>query len=720
MEDYLVQTIDRYKDLYKQLTGQACYLKPAHTPFLSEDTMDCDARRPSTECPWCNRPFGLNAPGVSPTSGDNPQGCAAAPSMSDHVGDSAGPTERATLTKKKKKSLKGASTQPDTAENPQDGSRGRLATCASSILMQVMYAARMARHDLMRPTLRLATKITEWDDLCDRKLHRLIRYISTSRHKRLIGWVGDGLHDCFPVAYADSDYAGCEKTMRSTTGAAMLMEGHFTRFPIAARSLRQTSVANSMPEAEMVACHWTYRHIILPTFEIWDAFLPVGWRISFYEDNQAMCKVVQSGRNPTMKTLKRCHGVSLSFLHERLSDAAAQISGSQRDPVDLKEAGTDHMAADIYTKAFTNPEKWETACQLVHIINKDDLCQFLRRTVSAERVNTVPNGDNPQGEDSQQEPLTACAPCARNSFVAAPAPLCHIPGISNSKPILFRPPRSVQTAEKNANLKGKWFANVFGGTFGLAKAFCHEGLLSEGWDRESSTGLDLLDPRVVDWFKMKIRQGRYVALSFDFPCVTWSRARRPNGKGPRPLRGDTPSDLFGFSDLQGTDLLKVQEGNRLLAVVEDIIKLRIPQQIVVFLENPQSSRLWLTPALRKLMAFSTCIIRNAHFCQYGKQWKKPARFAFWIPHSHQHFHLTLKQCTVHNGLCSKTQQPHRILEGRDVETGLFWTKIAEPYPGEMCRDIATAVMSYRLTSTTTANRRLRTCLLYTSPSPRDS
>ena len=120
------------------------------------------------------------------------------------------------------------------------------------------------------------------------------------------------------------------------------------------------------------------------------------------------------------------------------------------------------MAANIYTKAFTNRDKWETACQLVNIINKDDQCQFLRRTVSAERVNIVPDGDNPQGEVSQEEPMTACTPCERSSFVAAPAPLCHIPGVSNSKPILFRPPRSVQSAEKNASLKGKWFANVFG------------------------------------------------------------------------------------------------------------------------------------------------------------------------------------------------------------------------------------------------------------------
>ena len=38
----------------------------------------------------------------------------------------------------------------------------------------------------------------------------------------------------------------------------------------------------------MVACHSTYKNVLLPTYEIWDAFLPVGWRAYLHEDNQAM------------------------------------------------------------------------------------------------------------------------------------------------------------------------------------------------------------------------------------------------------------------------------------------------------------------------------------------------------------------------------------------------------------------------------------------------
>ncbi len=77
----------------------------------------------------------------------------------------------------------------------------------------------------------------------------------------------------------------------------------------------------------MVAGFSTYRDILLPTYPIWDEFLPVGWRAFLHEDNQAMIKAIKSGKNPAMKTLKRCHGVDLLFLHERLSDSCGDGDG---------------------------------------------------------------------------------------------------------------------------------------------------------------------------------------------------------------------------------------------------------------------------------------------------------------------------------------------------------------------------------------------------------
>ena len=59
--------------------------------------------------------------------------------------------------------------------------------------MQVLYVARMARYDLLRPTCRLACYIAKWSDACDRRLFQLIRYIHSTYHLRQVGWVGDGV-----------------------------------------------------------------------------------------------------------------------------------------------------------------------------------------------------------------------------------------------------------------------------------------------------------------------------------------------------------------------------------------------------------------------------------------------------------------------------------------------------------------------------------------------
>ena len=68
-------------------------------------------------------------------------------------------------------------------------------------------------------------------------------------------------------------------------------------------------------------------------------------------DNQAMIAIIRSGRNPTMRHLPRVHRISIAWLHERLGNPET------KDNVDLIDTDTEHMAADIYTKAFTDPQK---------------------------------------------------------------------------------------------------------------------------------------------------------------------------------------------------------------------------------------------------------------------------------------------------------------------------------------------------------------------------
>ena len=99
--------------------------------------------------------------------------------------------------------------------------------------------------------LTLASSVAYWDLDCDKRLMRLMAYVKGSLKKRLVGWVGDQLHEVQPHTYADAVFAGCPRTLRSISGAQIQLEGPNTRFPLVARSIRQQAVANSTPDAKL-------------------------------------------------------------------------------------------------------------------------------------------------------------------------------------------------------------------------------------------------------------------------------------------------------------------------------------------------------------------------------------------------------------------------------------------------------------------------------------
>jgi hypothetical protein len=120
--------------------------------------------------------------------------------------------------------------------------------------MKVLYGTRMARFELLRAGCALATKVTKWDRECDRKLHRLMCYIWSTKHYRMVGWVAqDDIERIEPVLFTDTDFTGCSDTMRSTSGVHMDLAGPWSRFPVIGVSKKQTAVSHSIPEAEIVA-----------------------------------------------------------------------------------------------------------------------------------------------------------------------------------------------------------------------------------------------------------------------------------------------------------------------------------------------------------------------------------------------------------------------------------------------------------------------------------
>ena len=129
MESYLESTIRKYCSLVKELNeGKEVKLKTVATPFLPEDHSDAPARVPRSGesavcCPWCQHSF--------PES------------------------EFKALRSKSKKKKKDLSAEDLIRD------LGRLQPIAASILMNILYAARMARFDLLRATCKLACYTTK-------------------------------------------------------------------------------------------------------------------------------------------------------------------------------------------------------------------------------------------------------------------------------------------------------------------------------------------------------------------------------------------------------------------------------------------------------------------------------------------------------------------------------------------------------------------------------
>ena len=58
---------------------------------------------------------------------------------------------------------------------------GELDSEALALLMKVLYCARLARPDLLRPVNELGRCITKWTKACDKSLHRLFQYLHATR-----------------------------------------------------------------------------------------------------------------------------------------------------------------------------------------------------------------------------------------------------------------------------------------------------------------------------------------------------------------------------------------------------------------------------------------------------------------------------------------------------------------------------------------------------------
>ena len=80
-----------------------------------------------------------------------------------------------------------------------------------------------------------------------------------------------------------------------------------------------------------------------------------------------MIRAIETGRNPTMRYLHRTHRISIATLHEIIT---GQVSDAK---INCEYTTSAEMAADIFTKGFTDNHTWKHATRSVGIIDVDDV-----------------------------------------------------------------------------------------------------------------------------------------------------------------------------------------------------------------------------------------------------------------------------------------------------------------------------------------------------------
>ena len=119
----------------------------------------------------------------------------------------------------------------------------------------------------------------------------------------------------------------------------------------------------------MVSMDHALRHCGLLCLLLWHALLPHKPGLIVHEDNQAMIRVVETGKNPTMRYLGRTHGVSIAWLHETFKGVGLELA-YETSP---------RMCADIYTKAFVDADKLKAACYLIGVCDPLELEELAKR-----------------------------------------------------------------------------------------------------------------------------------------------------------------------------------------------------------------------------------------------------------------------------------------------------------------------------------------------------
>lgn len=208
---------------------------------------------------------------------------------------------------------------PEGRLTDQDGvTRGELSQQASRVLMKVLWAARIARPDLMKAIADLTRRLTAWTKAFDRRLHRLMSYLFGSKNFKLQGQIGDHPDKLYVSTYTDADHCHCSAQEDTKSSSAMLMalEGPNSFWPISWASKKQSSTAGSTTEADMISLGAGLFSETIPMQELLECVLQRNVGLFVYQDNSTVIQIVDSGYSPKLRHLKKVFKINIGSIHE--------------------------------------------------------------------------------------------------------------------------------------------------------------------------------------------------------------------------------------------------------------------------------------------------------------------------------------------------------------------------------------------------------------------
>lgn len=82
---------------------------------------------------------------------------------------------------------------------------GEFSASAAKLIMNVRRATRMCRYDLLYLVTALTREMSRWTRACDKRLFRLMCYVTSNVTLSLASLVGDSLRECKLLLLTDSD-----------------------------------------------------------------------------------------------------------------------------------------------------------------------------------------------------------------------------------------------------------------------------------------------------------------------------------------------------------------------------------------------------------------------------------------------------------------------------------------------------------------------------------